>query len=226
MAKAIKKVGSFILLAFFGLAMECYGLSVDELITKVQRNYDQITDIQARFAQEYIHKSLNRVKKAEGRVYFKKSGMMRWEYRKPIRQEIVSDGSMIWLYQPDDNQVIVGEISKTIRAKTPTAFLSGEGDLRRDFRILSPKGESQRDGSFYLLELAPIEQQVDIQRLVLRVDPKRYLIVQTDIFDAFENVNRTRFSGIKINRNLPDSLFTFIIPPGTQVLRSPAESIR
>jgi outer membrane lipoprotein carrier protein len=196
--------------------MECYGLSVDELITKVQRNYDQITDIQARFAQEYIHKSLNRVKKAEGRVYFKKSGMMRWEYRKPVRQEI----------QPDDNQVIVGEISKTIRAKTPTAFLSGEGDLRRDFRILSPKGESPRDGSFYLLELAPIEQQVDIQRLVLRVDPKRYLIVQTDIYDAFENVNRTRFSGIKINRNLPDSLFTFIIPPGTQMLRSPAESVR
>ena len=226
MARAIKKVGAYILMILFGLAVECYGLSVEELITRVQRNYDRITDLQARFAQEYTNKSLNRVKKAEGRVYFKKSGMMRWEYRKPVRQEIVSDGSTIWHYQPEDNQVIVGEISKTVRAKIPTAFLSGEGDLRRDFRILSPKGKSQRDGSFYLLELAPIEQQVDIQRLVLRVDPKQYLIVQTDIYDAFENVNRTRFSGIKTNRNLPDSLFTFVIPPGTQVLRSPAESTR
>ena len=226
MAKGIKKVGTYILMAFFGIAMECYGLSLDELITKVQRNYDQITDIQARFSQKYINKSLNQVKKAEGMVYFKKSGMMRWEYRKPVRQEMVSDGSMIWLYQPEDNQVIVGEISKTIRAKTPTAFLSGEGNLRRDFRILSPKGESQRDGPWYLLELAPIEPQVDIQRLVLKVDPKRYLIVQTDIYDVFENVNQTRFSGIKVNSNLPDSLFTFIIPPGTQVLRSPTESIR
>ena len=61
MAKVPKKVGSFILVALFGLAMDCYGLSVDELITKVQRNYDQISDILARFAQEYIHKSLNRV---------------------------------------------------------------------------------------------------------------------------------------------------------------------
>ena len=226
MAKGIKKVGTYILMAFFGIATECYGLSLDELITKVQRNYDQITDIQARFSQKYINKSLNQVKKAEGMVYFKKSGMMRWEYRKPVRQEMVSDGSMIWLYQPEDNQVIVGEISKTIRAKTPTAFLSGEGDLRRDFRILTPKGESQRDGPWYLLELAPIEPQVDIQRLVLRVDPKRYLIVQTDIYDVFENVNRTRFSGIKVNRNLPDSLFTFIIPSGTHVIRSPGESVR
>ena len=223
MAKGMKKVGTYILMAFFGLATECYGLSVDELITNVQRNYDRITDIQARFAQEYINKSLSQVKRGEGRVYFKKSGMMRWEYRKPVRQEIVSDGSMIWHYQPDDNQVIVGEISKTIRAKLSIAFLSGEGDLRRDFRVLSPTGESQREDTWYLLELAPVEPQVDIQRLVLRIDPKRYLIVQTDIYDAFENVNRIRFSRIKIDHNLPDSLFTFIIPPGAQVLRSPGE---
>ncbi len=226
MAKAIRKVGTFALMAFFGLTLECYGLSVEELITRVQRNYDRITDIQARFAQEYTNKSLNRVKKAEGRVYFKKSGMMRWEYRKPVRQEIVSDGSTIWHYQPEDNQVIVGEISKTVRAKIPAAFLSGESDLRRHFRIQGLNGESQREDSWYLLDLVPIEPQPDIQRLVLRVDPKRYLIVQTDIYDAFENMNRIRFSRIKLDRNLPDSLFTFTIPPGTQVLRSPVESIR
>jgi outer membrane lipoprotein carrier protein len=226
MAKGVKKIVTYLIMASFGLAMECYGLSVDELIANIQRNYDRITDIQARFDQEYINKSLNQVKRAEGRVYFKKSGMMRWEYRKPRHQEIVSDGSMIWHYQPDDNQVIMGEISATIRTKMSQAFLFGEGNLRRDFRVLSPSGESQREDTWYLLELAPVEPQVDIQRLVLRVDPKRYLIVQTDIYDAFENVNRIRFSRIKIDRNLPDSLFTFIIPPGTQVLRSPGELIQ
>jgi chaperone LolA len=123
MAKGMKKVCTFTLAALIGLAMECYGLSVDELITNIQRTYDRITDIQARFDQEYINKSLNQVKRAEGRVYFKKSGMMRWEYHKPLRQEIVSDGSMIWHYQPDDNQVIMGEISGTIRTKMSQAFL-------------------------------------------------------------------------------------------------------
>jgi outer membrane lipoprotein carrier protein len=226
MAKAVQKVITFTVIVLFGLALECYGLSVDELITKVQRNYDRITDIQARFTQEYINKSLNQVKKAEGKVYFKKSGMMRWEYRKPFRQEIVSDGTMIWHYQPEDNQVIVGEISKTIREKIPAAFLSGEGDLRRDFRVRGPMGESRKEDAWYLLDLVPVEPQAEIQRLVLRIDPKRYLIVQTDIYDAFENINRIRFSGIKIDRNLTDSLFTFTIPPGSQVLRSPVESIR
>jgi outer membrane lipoprotein carrier protein len=223
MAKPGKRVSTVILMTFFAFAAQCYGLSVDELITKVQGSYDGITDIQARFAQEIMNKSLNRVRKAEGKVYFKKSGMMRWEYRKPHRQEIVSDGSTIWHYQPDDNQVIVGEISKAIRAKLSIGFLSGEGNLRRDFHILSPKGQSQREERWYLLELAPIESQADFQRLVLRVDPKRYLIVQTDIYDAFDNINRIRFSRIKVDRNLPDSLFTFVIPPGTQVLRSPGE---
>jgi outer membrane lipoprotein carrier protein len=226
MARVRKKAVGYILMALFGLTTQCYGLSVDELITNIQRNYDRVTDIQARFDQEYINKSLNQVKRAEGRVYFKKSGMMRWEYRKPLRQEIVSDGSTIWHYQPDDNQVIMGEISRTTRAKMSQAFLFGEGNLRRDFRILSPGGESKRENTWYLLELAPIEPQVEIQRLVLKVDPKRYLIVQTDIYDAFENVNRIRFSRIKIDRSLPDSLFTFTIPPGTQVLRSPGKFIQ
>jgi outer membrane lipoprotein-sorting protein len=99
----------------------------------------------------------------------------------------------------------------------------GEGNLKRDFRVLSPGGESKREDTWYLLELAPVEPQVDIQRLVLTVDPKRYLIVQTDIYDAFENVNRIRFSRIKVDRNLPDSLFIFTIPPGAQVLRSSGE---
>ena len=223
MARPGKSVSVVILMTLFGFAVQCYGLSVDELITKVQGNYDGITDIQARFAQEYVNRSLNQVKKAEGRVYFKKSGMMRWEYDKPVRQEIVSDGSTIWHYQPDDNQVIVGKISKAMRAKLSIAFLSGEGDLRRDFQILSPKGQSQREDRWYLLELAPIQSQADLQRLVLRVDPKRYLIVQTDIYDAFDNINRIRFSGIKVDQNLPDSLFTFTIPLNTQVLRSPGE---
>lgn len=226
MGRSKKTIGSLIVAAFFALIAECPALSIDELITRVQGSYDSITDIQARFEQQYINKSLNQVKKAEGRVYFKKSGMMRWEYHKPVRQEIVSDGSTIWHYQPDDNQVIVGEISKTIQAKLSTAFLTGEGDLRRDFRVLSPQGESQREDRWYLLELAPIEPQADFQRLVLRVDPKRYLIVQTDIYDAFDNVNQIRFSGIKIDRNLSDSLFTFTIPPGTQVLRTPGEFMR
>jgi outer membrane lipoprotein carrier protein len=226
MKKPMRKIAALTLFALLCVATECYGLSVDELVTKVQRNYEKITDIQARFVQEIINKSLNRVKKAEGKVYFKKSGMMRWEYRKPWRHQLVTDGSMIWHYQPEDNQVIVGELSETIRAKISTAFLSGEGDLQRDFHILSPKGESKRDGSSFVLELAPLKPQADLQKLVLRVDPKRYLIVQTDIYDAFENINRIRFSAIKIDRNLPNSLFTFVAPPGTQVLRSPVESIR
>lgn len=223
MARPGKSMSVVILMSLFAFAAQCYGLSVDELITKVQGNYNGITDIQARFAQEYINRSLNQVKQAEGRVYFKKSGMMRWEYHKPVRQEIVSDGLTIWHYQPDDNQVIVGEISKAMRAKLSIAFLTGEGDLRRDFRILSPQGESQREDRWYLLELAPMQSQADLQRLILRVDPKRYLIVQTDIYDAFDNINRIRFSGIKVDQNLPDSLFTFTIPPDTQVLRSPGE---
>jgi outer membrane lipoprotein carrier protein len=156
--------------------------------------------------------------KGEGKVYFKKKGMMRWDYRVP-NQQFISNGKIVWYYQPDENQVLVYDLSNLVKERTPLAFLAGEGNLGRDFDLVnfneavSPKGEN------YVVELEPKEPHAGLSRLVLTVDKKMYFVNQADVIDGLGNVTRTRFMDIKTNVGLQTSFFTFSIPPGAEVLK-------
>ena len=69
---------------------------------------------------------------ASGKVYIKYPGMMRWEYEKPDRQIIITDADKLWIYRPEDNQVMTG--------KAPTFFRDGKGaSFLSDIRLIRQK---------------------------------------------------------------------------------------
>ena len=144
--------------------------------------------------------------------------MMRWDYTVP-NQKLISDGHTLWYYQPEEKQVLVSDISKMIKEKTPLAFLAGEGNLGRDFTLLNLNESASQKEDHYMVELAPKEPLVSLTKLVLTVDKKTYTVLQTDVFDGLGNVTRTRFTDIKTNGGLSNSLFHFTIPPGVDVLK-------
>jgi len=202
------------------------GATGQEVLIEIQNRYEKTSDLEAVFVQEYVGKVMKRPQKGEGKVYFKKKGMMRWDYRIP-NQKLISNGQTLWYYQPEENQVFVSDISKVLQEKTPLAFLAGEGDLSRDFALLNfNEAVSQKEDNF-VLELIPKEPNAALAKLTLTVDKKTYYVVQADVFDGLGNVTRTRFTEIKTNVALTSSFFQFNIPAGAEVLRmqeSPAPS--
>ena len=214
---------TFILLSQLSVPL-VFGATGQSVLTEIQKRYESTKDFEANFLQEYVGKVMRQHLKREGKVYFKKKGMMRWDYRVPD-QKFISDGSTLWFYQADENQVFVSDVSKVIKEKTPLAFLAGEGDLSRDFKLLNFNDSiSQKEGNF-VLELAPKDPDAVLSKLALTVDQKTYTIVQADIFDGLGNVTRTRFVDIKTNVGLPDSFFHFTIPPGVEVLKMQESSL-
>lgn len=194
------------------------GASGQEVLAEIQRRYENTNDFEAGFLQEYIGKVMKQSHRGEGKVFFKKKGMMRWDYRIP-NQKIISNGKTLWYYQPEEKQVFVSDVSKVIKEKTPLAFLSGEGELSRDFKLFSFNESASQKEDHYVLELVPKEPHAALSKLSLAVDKKTYFVVQADIFDGLGNVTRTRFTDIKTNANLPGFLFDFVIPPGVEVIR-------
>jgi outer membrane lipoprotein carrier protein len=194
------------------------GVAAVSVLTEIQKRYEGTNDIEASFLQEYVGKVMKQHLKQEGKVYFKKKGMMRWDYRIPD-QKFISDGTTLWFYQAEENQVFVSDISRVIKEKTPLAFLAGEGDLGRDFKLVNLSEPVSEKEENFVLELVPKEPDAMLAKLNLTVDQKTYFIVQADVFDGLGNVTRTRFIDIKLNGGLPDSLFHFTIPPGTEVLK-------
>ena len=202
---------------------ETFGAAAQAVLVEIQSRYEKTNDLEASFLQEYVGKVMMRPQRGEGKVYFKKKGMMRWEYRVP-NQKLISNGLTLWYYQPEENQVFVSDIGKVLKEKTPLAFLAGEGDLSRDFTLLNPSDPtSQKEGNF-ILELVPKEPYATLAKLVLAIDKKTYYVVQADVFDELGNVTRTRFIDIKTNVDLPNSFFQFNIPAGAEVLKMQGSS--
>ena len=195
-----------------------FGSTAQSVLAELQSRYEKTNDLEAGFLQEYIGKVMKRPQRGEGKVYFKKNGMMRWDYRIP-NQKLISNGLTLWYYQPEENQVFVSDVAKVLKEKTPLAFLSGEGDLSRDFTLLNLNEPVSQKGENFILELVPKEPDATLAKLVLTVDKKTYYVVQADVFDELGNVTRTRFIDIKTNVDLPNSLFQFTIPRGAEVLR-------
>jgi outer membrane lipoprotein carrier protein len=217
----VKKI-CLLLITFLLFSLICapivFGVAGQSVLAEIQKRYESTNDLEASFLQEYIGKVMKRPQRGEGKVFFKKKGMMRWDYQTP-NQKLISNGLTLWYYQSDENQVFVSDVSKVIKEKTPLAFLAGEGDLSRDFKLLNfTESISQKEENF-VLELIPREPNAALSKLALTVDKKTYYVIQTDVFDGLGNVTRTRFINIKTNVGLSDAFFHFTIPPGAEVLK-------
>jgi outer membrane lipoprotein carrier protein len=188
------------------------------VLNEIQNRYEKTNDFEANFIQEYIGKVMRQPNKGEGKVYFKKKGMMRWDYTVPT-QKLISDGHTLWYYQPEEKQVLVSDVSRYVKEKTPLAFLAGEGNLSRDFDILNLNESISQKEDNYVVELAPKEPLATLSKLILTVDKKSYTVLQADVFDGLGNVTRTRFIEIKTNVGLSNSFFHFTIPPGTEIIK-------
>jgi len=189
-----------------------------EVLSEIQNRYEKTSDFEANFIQEYIGKVMKQLNKGEGKVYFKKKGMMRWDYTVP-NQKLISDGHTLWYYQPEEKQVLVSDVSKVLKEKTPLAFLAGEGNLGRDFNLLNLNESVSQKEDNYVVELAPREPLATVSKVVLTVDKKTYIVLQADVVDGLGNVTRTRFIDTKTNVGLSNSFFQFTIPPGTDVIK-------
>jgi outer membrane lipoprotein carrier protein len=188
------------------------------VLNEIQNRYEKTNDFEANFIQEYIGKVMRQPNKGEGKVYFKKKGMMRWDYTVPT-QKLISDGHTLWYYQPEEKQVLVSDVSRVLKEKTPLAFLAGEGNLGRDFKLLNLNESVSQKEDNYVVELAPKEPLATLSKLILTVDKKSYTVLQADVFDGLGNVTRTRFIEIKTNVGFSNSFFHFTIPPGTEIIK-------
>ena len=210
-------IGSVVVLSVLSGSV-AFGVTAQAVLAEIQARYVNTNEFEAGFLQEYIGKVMKKSQKGEGKVYFKKKGMMRWDYRTP-NQKFITNGRTLWYYQPEENQVFVSDVAKVLKEKTPLSFLSGEGDISRDFNILAFSESLSDKEDTYVLELAPKETHSALSKLTLTVDKKTYYVVQADVFDGLGNVTRTRFVDMKTDVGLSNSFFNFTIPPGTEILR-------
>ncbi len=188
------------------------------LTGKVQSFYEQLEDYEARFVQTYTRVALSRTSESSGTLTVKKGGKLRWAYTKPAEKLFVADGSTLWVYEPEEQQVIVDRGFSPDKLGASLAFLWGEGQLRDGFEV-AIAAEHDFGDEASALELRPKRDRT-FERLVLRVDPESGRVEESVLYETAGNVNRFRFFDPKLNQSLPDSKFQFVPPAGVDVIEA------
>jgi outer membrane lipoprotein carrier protein len=197
-------------------------LTPSELAQALQRKYDTIKDFSADFVHVYQGGVLRKQLTEKGRLLVKKPGKMRWTYTAPDEKLFVSDGVKIYSYLPQDKQVIVSSVPPDDRASTPTLFLTGKGNLARDFTATAGDVPAGLPAGTRALKLVPKTPQQDYDWLVLAVDPSTLQIRGLVTVDAQGGTSSFSFTNLKENIGLADKEFAFKIPRGVDVVSTPS----
>ncbi len=192
-----------------------FSLSLDSILNQVEKRYD-INDFSVRFFQTSTLKAMEIQETASGKLQVKRPGMMRWDYEKPDKQIIVSDGTHLWVYRPEDNQVLVGRAPSFFGEGKGAGFLSDIKSVRKNFSITLENKEGEKS---YRLKLIPKSQTQDLSRVYLVVSPDTFEVMEVITYNLYDDETRIELTDYLYDRNLGGDIFRFEIPDGTDVIK-------
>lgn len=171
------------------------------------------------FEQIVSARSGRRPQQAAGRFAYARPGRFHWEYERPYRQVLVGDGSQLWTWDPDLNQVTVRALGDALGA-TPAAILFGNGALEDNF-ILAEGG--MEDGLAWV-EAQP--RQSESGFAMLRIGLADGRLQRMEMRDHFGQLTTIRFIRLQPNPALAAGRFQFTPPPGADVIGTPVAPAR
>ncbi len=192
--------------------------SADQLVAAVQALYNSSSTFQSDFDQKFWVKAYNTEKSSHGHVTFAKPGKMDWVYDDPPGNRIVSDATVIRVYQASDKQMYEQPADKS-QYLVAVSFLTGTGKLSDSFDFELFSGDKMKFPGGAVLVGTPKDATPAYSKVLFYVDSATSQVRRVMVIDGQGNRNRFDFVNPKINQPVPPSQFKFTPPPGTSIVR-------
>lgn len=208
---------AFLPLPFFVPPLSAAPDSLDSFVDSVQKQYERNRTLTGNFTQIAYLKQHNRQNISKGKVYLKKPGRMRWEYKEPEEQVVVSDGKTLWFYLPLGGQATKSNLGEAIVPDSPYNFLMGKGKIKQLFEISAVTPE-WGDAKLRYLSLVPKRGEANMAKIIIGVDRKTFQVEETNIIDYFGNSTRVIMSEVDRGGDIPNTMFNFVPPKDVEVI--------
>jgi len=219
MRAAPKSLVFFLVAAVVPVVAAADGPSPDAVAGLVETFYKERGDIRAEFQQKVTKPGRRRAMIKVGAVFFKRPGMMRWEYKKPEALFYISDGKVLWSYQPEDKLVTRLDVTAS-ELYHQSRYLFGQGNLKSDFDLGQAKtvGDKPIEDGVFGLTLQPKKSSRNFKSLTLGVDAKTGEIRWTRLVDPYDNVSEITFK--KVQYEAVDKKFFSCTPPSGATVKN------
>ncbi|MGQ0750638.1 MAG: outer membrane lipoprotein chaperone LolA [Betaproteobacteria bacterium] len=197
-----------LLLSMLAMPPAAHAAGIDAL-----KSFINNTDTaQARFAQMVLDRNLKQLQQASGTMQFSRPGKFRWVYNKPYEQVIVGDGTQLWIYDKDLNQVTVRRLDRAL-GSSPAALLAGKDVLEENY-TLNDIGSQE---GLEWVEAIPKTQDTAFERV--RIGFGKSGLEAMELRDQFGQITVIKFADLQRNPKLPPDTFKFTPPAGADIIR-------
>lgn len=177
-----------------------------------EKRWSETEDYAAGFRQTIDVPDIGSKVESAGRFYFAKPGLVRWEYVEGPPQTVVGDGTWIWLYQPDLEQVYKIAYAKAFGRGGLVELLAGREGVSERYRATLERP----DAATVRILLASLVEGGGNLEVTLTADT--FDLRAVTVHDAAGSTTSMTFAEPKRNRGIDRERFTFTPPAGVDII--------
>jgi outer membrane lipoprotein-sorting protein len=176
-----------------------------DIVEQIQNKFETIENLESNFKQESSAGA--QFGNFEGKFYYKKGGKFRIEL--PANM-ILSDGEKIWNHDLATKRAIISPITDD-----PLSFSLERFVMEYPEKCTVSVVKNVTDEK--VIKLVPTDDFMGFNAAKIFVD-RNYIVNKIEIEDYTNNKFAFSLSRVKINRDLPEDLFTLHPPEGTEII--------
>ena len=166
------------------------------------------------FEQSLIDPDGRLLETTTGTLEIQRPGRFRWVYVEPYEQWLIADGTNIWSYDIDLEQVTVKPQADAL-ANTPAVLLGGSGEAMDQFKY---DGSFEESGLTWV-RLLPVDTDSGFRRVELGFYNRQ--LDRMVFFDNLEQTTVVVLKNVAVNEPIDDARFEFVVPDDVDVVGKP-----
>jgi outer membrane lipoprotein-sorting protein len=213
----------FALLASSLQAQSTYTL--DQVFAKMDQVAKTFRSVEADLERTHVTILVNDKDIASGKFYYSRRAQeprVKMELTKPVAEYLLIDKGKLQLFRPKQKQVQEGSLGANkdkVEMFMALGFGPSSQELTKNYDV-TLGGEELVDGKkAIVLDLKPKNSRMGIKSFRLWMDQEKWVSVQLRATEPSGDYFVLKYSNLKVNTNIPDSVFDLKLPKDVQVIK-------
>jgi outer membrane lipoprotein carrier protein len=174
---------------------------------------NQMNSLTGKFKQKVVDQNGATLQEVSGQFFFKKPNLFKWDYLEPSKSQLISDGELLYLYDPDLKQVVISQLKKF--GGVSPAMLLVTSDLVSLFEVTIIQ---DKKGVSWFRALPHEPEKANFKEVFINFSQKKLKSMR--IIDGFDNTTEIDFIKVSRNTDINEAIFLFNTPEDIDVIKN------
>ena len=181
--------------------------------SKLSNILNEMNSLTGNFKQKVLDQNGAVLQEVSGQFFFKKPNLFKWDYLKPSKSQLISDGELLYLYDPDLKQVVISQLKK-LGGVSPAMLL-----VNPNIESLFEISVIQDKKGINWFKAEPKEpEKANFKEVFINFFQKELKSMR--IIDSFDNTTEIQFIKVSLNTDINEAIFLFNTPEDIDIIKN------